>query len=732
MSFSILLLSAIQLLSSFCPVTCGYNHAKADDASQLRVYIVHVLPPSNAPNAGPTDLESYYKSFLPDSISESGETRLIYSYSEVLSGFAAKLTQDEVDSMAKNPGFVRAYPDMLIPLLTTHTPDFLGLHQGRGLWQPSGLGKGVIIGVLDTGLHATHPSFNDDGVPPPPSKWKGSCEFPAGCNNKLIGAKTFNNSGSGAPDDGDGHGTHTASTAAGNFVQRVESFGLASGTSAGMAPHAHLAIYKVCGPAGCSTSDVLAGLDEAVKDGVDVLSLSLGGSSVPFYLDPIAIGAFGATEKGILVTCAAGNSGPSDSTLSNEAPWILTVAASSVDRNFRSIVTLGNGEKLYGESLNQPKSFKPSSLPLVYPNEGACTVDFANIFGKVVLCDADVDEYGVTASIKDAGGAAVIFLNDNSSAYSIVLRDLEFPSPKLTYEDASKVKRYVNTTRNPTASITFNGTILGVSPAPVVAYFSSRGPSTATPGILKPDISGPGLNIMAAWPVQPETGENGTKTFNIISGTSMATPHLSGIAALIKSAHPDWSPAAIKSAIMTTSYVVGDNRKPIPDEQHLPASFFAMGAGHVNPSNAADPGLIYDLDVDDYIRYLCGLYNGALVDRNVGGVIRRRISCSKFGSISEAELNYPSLVLPPGSTVNRTVTNVGKANDVYRVEVEAPKGAKVTVTPATLTFSKVKEKKTFTVRVTGGKSGLAGNLRWISGRHVVRSPIVIVGDAKDL
>lgn len=151
MSFCIILVLVIQL-SNFCPVTYGYNHVKANNSSQVRVYIVHVLPPSNALNASPINLESYYKSFLPDSISDTNETRLIYSYSKVLSAFAAKLTEEEVNSMAKKPGFLRAHPDRLIPLLTTHTPDFLGLHQGRGLWQTSGLGKGVIIGLLDSGL----------------------------------------------------------------------------------------------------------------------------------------------------------------------------------------------------------------------------------------------------------------------------------------------------------------------------------------------------------------------------------------------------------------------------------------------------------------------------------------------------------------------------------------------------------------------------------------------------
>ncbi|XP_008780363.2 subtilisin-like protease 3 [Phoenix dactylifera] len=728
-SFSILLLSAIHLLSIFCPVTYGYHHANGDVSSQPQVYIVHVLPPSNAPNAFPTDLESYYKSFLPDSTSDSGETRLIYSYTEVFSGFAAKLTQEEVNSVAKKPGFLRAYPDRIVPLLTTHTPNFLGLQQGRGLWNPSGLGKGVIIGLLDSGIHPTHPSFNDDGVPPPPSKWKGTCGFRVGCNNKLVGAKTFIISGNITGDDRVGHGTHTASTAAGNFVQNAESFGLGNGTAAGMAPHAHVASYKVCGAAGCSSADILAGLDEAVKDGVDVLSLSIGGASAPFNTDPIAIGAFGATEKGILVTCAGGNDGPSPSTVSNEAPWILTVAASSVDRNFRSIVTLGNGEQLYGESLNQPKDFRPSSLPLVYLRDITCTTVDEDITGKVVMCLAAGSEQEAAARIKDAGAAAIIFLSGAYHAYSISLRDLDMPSSKLTYEDASKISKYVRTTREPTVSITFNGTVLGVSPAPVVAFFSSRGPSAATPGILKPDISGPGLNILAAWPFQVGSGRNGAKTFNIISGTSMATPHLSGIAALIKSAHPDWSPAAIKSAILTTSDVVDGKKKPILNEKHVKASFFQMGAGHVNPSKAADPGLIYDLDVDEYIRYLCGLFGRRGGDSAVRQVVRRRISCSKVGSISEAELNYPSIILAPGSTVNRTVTNVGRANEIYKVEVEGLNGAGVSVTPAFLRFSRVNEKKTFTVRVDGGQSGAEGNLRWVSPLHVVRSPIIISGRA---
>ncbi|URD89342.1 Peptidase inhibitor I9 [Musa troglodytarum] len=435
---------------------------------------------------------------------------------------------------------------------------------------------------------------------------------------------------SSSPTDEEGHGTHTASTAAGNFARNASAFGLGSGTAAGMAPHAHLAIYKVCGSQGCSLADVLSGIDAGVKDGADVLSLSLGGSSV-------SLGAFGAAEKGVFVSCAGGNNGPSQSSVSNEAPWILTVAASTTDRSFRASIELGDGHSVNGESLDQSEALSETSLPLYFSQD----------------------------------------------------------SP----------------------SISFDGAVLGAS-APSVAFFSSRGPSLACPSIIKPDVSGPGVNILG-------TGES---NYNIISGTSMATPHLSGVAALIKSVHPKWSPAAIKSAIITTSDDKVASGKPIRDEQEEPASFFAMGAGHVNPSKAVDPGLIYDLNTDDYIAYICGKFG----DSGASVIVRdRSVNCDNVKNITEANLNYPSIfvALESGSsvTVKRTVTNVGAASSSYKVQVNVPKSVSVTVTPHTLTFSKVKEKKSFTVTVklNGSSSSVEGNLKWISDKHVVRSPIVV-------
>jgi subtilisin family serine protease len=288
----------------------------------------------------------------------------------VASGFAARLTRPELDALSAMPGFVAAVPDQTYELHTTHTPQFLGLdaRETNRSYPDSERGAGVIIGVLDSGIFPSHPSFSGDGMPPPPARWKGRCEFNGGrrvCNNKLIGARSFisspnatSNSSSNdwraPPVDDVGHGTHTASTAAGAIVPGADVLGQGRGVATGIAPRAHVAVYKVCTEHGCATSDVLAGVDAAVADGCDIISMSLGGISTPFYRDTVAIGTLGAIEKGVFVCVSAGNSGPVASSVSNEAPWMLTVAASTTDRSIRSTVRLGNGLFFHGESVYQP------------------------------------------------------------------------------------------------------------------------------------------------------------------------------------------------------------------------------------------------------------------------------------------------------------------------------------------------------------------------------------------
>ncbi|CAI0379188.1 unnamed protein product [Linum tenue] len=407
-------------------------------------------------------------------------------------------------------------------------------------------------------------------------------------------------------------------------------------------------MYKACAVS-CYDGDLLAAIDAAIDDGVDLLSISIGPESpFPFYYDVIALGAFRAIQKGIFVSCSAGNDGPYPSTVTNDAPWILTVGASTIDREIRATVKLGNNVELHGQSLFQPKDFHPRQpLPIVHPaaisnNESAAVCEKGSlknidVKGKIVICHMGqlrIEDKG--KEVKDNGGAAMIVFNEQDDGYTTL------------------------------------------------------GPSTQSRGILKPDIVGPGLNILSAWGVSIDEATN---PFNVISGTSMSCPHLSGVAALIKSAHPDWSPAAIKSAILTTAYTADLNGNPI--------SMFDRGSGHVHTLRALNPGLVYDIEPDDYIPYLCGL---GYSEQQVRYIVQRKVNCSTPTLIPGAQLNYPtfSMVLGAGDqmTYTRTVTNVGRPFSTYISKVLSPQGVAVKVMPSVIRFKDLNDKASYTVTFT--------------------------------
>ncbi|CAD6339217.1 unnamed protein product [Miscanthus lutarioriparius] len=700
-----ILIPCVLLATSMVAETTG------DD--ELRTFIVRVQPPEKHVFAIPDDRTAWYRSFLPE------DGRLLHAYHHAASGFAARLTQRELDVPSVTPGFLAAQPNVAYELLTTHTPRFLGLdvpQEGVSTinHSASGFGDGVIIGVLDTGLR----SFASD-----PS-----------------------------PLDMDGHGTHTSSTAAGAVVHGAQVLGQARGTASGIAPRAHVAMYKPCGDE-CTSAAMLACIDAAVGDGCDVLSISLrdtsSGSDTPFYQDSLAIGTYGAVDKGIFVSISAGNSGPNASTLFNDAPWMLTVAASTMDRLIGSQVRLGNGLSFDGESLYQPEISAAVFYPLVYAGAsstadarfcGNGSLDGFDVKGKIVLCDRgnDVGRVDKGAEVKRAGGIGMIMANEFSNGYSTLPDVHVLPASHVNYPAGAANKKYINSTANPIAQIFFRGTVLGASPAPAITSFSSRGPSQRNPGILKPDITGPGVTVLAAWPTQvvgpPSSSVNSGPTFNFDSGTSMSAPHLAGVAALIKSKHPGWSPAAIRSAIVTTADPIDRSGNPILDEQHMPADFFATSAGHVNPVKAVDPGLVYDIAPDDYVRLLCSVY----ASRDVSVIARRAVDCSAIRVIPEHALNYPSIsvVFPqawnstanPVAVVHRTVRNVGEAPTVYYPYVDLP-SSMVNVEPRSLQFTEANQEQSFTVSVRRGRSGNAkvvqGALRWASDKHTVTSPISI-------
>ncbi|WJX60379.1 hypothetical protein P8452_45595 [Trifolium repens] len=724
-----LLVGLIFILCSISQITSVLG---AEDNQELdhnlMTYIVHVKKSENIASFQSEDLHKrYYHSFFPQSFAH--KERMVFTYRNVAFGFAVKLTPEEAKSLQEKDEIVSARPERTLSLHTTHTPTFLGLKQGQGLWSDDNLGKGVIIGLIDTGIYPFHPSFNDEGMPPPPSKWKGHCEFTGGttCNNKLIGARNLVKGAIQEPPFEDiFHGTHTSAEAAGRFIE-----------------DAHIAMYKVCNDKlGCPESAILAAMDIAIEDGVDVLSLSLGLGSLSFYEDPIAIGAFAATQNGVFVSCSAANAGPGYSTLSNEAPWILTVGASTIDRKIVASAKLGNGDEFEGETLFQPKDFSQQLFPLVYAgsygdktqNQSWClpgSLKNIDLSGKIVLCDIGGH---VTSDVKgqevlNANGVGMILANPVELGFTTyVLADV-LPAVEVSYAAGLTIKDYINLTHNPTATILFKGTVIGDSLAPSVASFSSRGPSQESAGILKPDIIGPGVNILAAWAVSVD---NKLPPYNIISGTSMSCPHLSGIAALIKSSHPDWSPAAIKSAIMTTANTLNLGGNPITDERHLPADVFATGAGHVNPVKANDPGLIYDIQPEDYVPYLCGL---GYSDKEIEVIVQWKVNCSDVKSIPGAQLNYPSFSILLGSEsqlYTRTLTNVGPVNATYRVELEVPLALDMSVNPSVISFSEINEKISYSVdflpqaKENQGIHIFAhGSLTWRSDKHAVRVPISV-------
>ncbi|KAL2547391.1 Subtilisin-like protease SBT1.2 [Forsythia ovata] len=390
--------------------------------------------------------------------------------------------------------------------------------------------------------------------------------------------------------------------------------------------------------------------------------------------------------------------------------------------------------------------FSSAFLPLVYAGmlnssdlyAQYCFPESLNktnvIKGKIVVCESGgIERIAKGQAVKDAGGAAMILVNSERYGNTTVAEAHVLPATHLSYADGLKVKAYINSTLNPVAKILFKGTLIGDDRAPVVAGFSSRGPNFASRGILKPDILGPGVNILAAWPVSLENSTNTKSTFNMISGTSMSCPHLSGIAALLKSSHPDWSPAAIKSAIMTTADVVNLAKQPIEDEKFLPANIFATGSGHVNPSRANDPGLVYNIQPEDYIPYLCGLN---YTNRQVGSFLQRIVNCSTESSIPDGQLNYPAFaitftVLSNSQTYTRTVTNVGEAKSSYSVEIVRPPGVDVRVEPTTLNFSELNQKMMYRVTFnrlasSGNNTVVQGFLKWDSDRYSVRSPIAVI------
>lgn len=741
LSFTACLLSALHASWTF-----AHKHGST--------YIVH-MDKSLMPKAFSSH-RHWYSSTVASvkSTTYKSSPSLIYTYHNAFHGFTAVLSEDELETLKRSPGFVSAYSDRQVTVDTTHTTDFLSLNPLNGLWPASKYGKDVIVGVIDSGVWPESASFRDDGMGQIPSRWKGTCEVgqefnTSMCNLKLIGARYFNKGVIAAnPNititmnsarDNNGHGTHTSSTVGGNYVEGASFFGYALGTARGIAPRARLAIYKVLWDKGRYASDVLAGMDQALADGVDIISISMGFDETPLYEDPIAIASFAAMEKGVLVSSSAGNDGPDPFTLHNGIPWVLTVAAGSIDRWFTGSVTLGNGLVVTGWTMFPARAWAVNMQLIYNKTISSCNSadELSNAPYGIMICEPynSWSIYSHMGVLMEANVYAAILISDDPQIFSS--NSFPYPGVVISSKDASAVIKYAKGVE-PTATIRFQQTIVGVKPAPAVADYSSRGPAYSYRGVLKPDVMAPGTLVLAAWvpdTVQASIGNDLllTTDYTAISGTSMSCPHASGIAALLKGARPEWSPAAIRSAMMTTANPFDNTEDHIRDIGlgYEIATPLAMGSGQVDPNRALDPGLVYDATSQDYVNLLCSMN---FTDNQILTITRSSYSCLNTSS----DLNYPSFIAlyrfdstkRLTRTFQRTVTNVGDHATTYKANVTVPKGSVVEVSPKTLVFEKNgKQSYSLTIHYVGDSNGTVtfGSVIWIeeNGKHTVRSPIAV-------
>lgn len=713
-----------------------------------------------------------YSNFLVNKhnsfLSKTGGRKL-YDYVYSFNGFAAKMNLKQANKMANLKGVIAVSPDEIHDVDTSSTPTFLGLDAPGGLWEQLGgtknAGEGIIIGMIDSGITPQSLSFTDrvnaNGVPAAKGTlvfqqipgWHGKCtpgeNFNASmCNQKLIGAQWFNASWGGnagidaqrpwefnSVRDYNGHGTHTASTAGGNYGVKVSGPAAAFGTISGMAPRARIAMYKAlwstaaADTASGANSDLVAAIDQAVRDGVDVISYSISGSQTNF-LDPVEIAFMYAANAGIFVATSAGNSGPTISTVAHPSPWVTTVAAGTHNRSVIGSVTLGNGSTYFGPSLATSTFSAPlilstdaglpganaTALQLCFAaidNGGVAVLDPAKVAGKIVVCDRGSNaRVNKGLAVMEAGGSGMILTN-TSSLQSLNLDFHYLPTVHLASADRAAVRTYAAITG---ATATINKATMDYStPAPYTASFSSRGPLIAGAGdLLKPDVIAPGQDILAA--VSPASG--GGYSFNLYSGTSMSTPHVAGVAAMFKQAHPNWSPMMIKSALMTSAYDILDEPNTNPE------IIFRQGAGHIQPNNAINPGLVYNSSWNNWLAFLCGTTSGV-----------SPATCSTLEgmgfSTDPSDLNQASIAigaLAGAQTVERSVTNVGSTSATYSSIITGMAGINVVVNPSSFTLNPGETQKieiTFTVTTAPLNAYTGGYLTLADGTHVVRSPIVV-------
>jgi len=697
----------------------------------------------------------------------------IYDYHYSFNGFAARLTTSQVAALKARADVIQVWENEYRQPTTNTSPDFINLTNGGEPWSKGWVGEDIIIGMIDTGIWPEHPSVADVAtskkgnkgplIPygPPPSNWSGTaCEFgntafnpndaAFECNNKLLGAQ-FYNAGFPPSDlcgggqacgwteflsarDNDGHGSHTSTTAGGNNGVPASIGGNDLGTVSGMAPRARISTYKVCWNGstwpirGCASIDSMAAIDQAVADGVDVINFSIGGSSTNFN-GPDDVAFLFAADAGVWVATSAGNAGPGAQTIGTPSgvPWITAVGAAQDDQVFGLAVTVNSPASIAGD-MAALEGVGPVSL-----SDTGIITDDVTLTNPANGCAPVAAISGIALSIRGAcsfstkynnaaaaGATAIIVYNDGTDSTRIAPIVMSAPGTTIPgvmvgFFDGSDMaaETGVTATLDPANLESRENRITG---------FSSRGPNGGAADIIKPDIAAPGVSILAAETPDGNDFQVQGELFQVISGTSMASPHVAGLFALLKEAHPDWSPAMARSAIMTTARQ--NLQKTFGDTAADP---FDIGAGHIVPGASFDPGLAYDADIFDYVRFTCGA--------DTQPPIFTPGTCDFFGSIDSSDLNLPSIgvgELVGSQTVTRTVTSVSnnQGNKSYAVSVDAPPGTDISVSPSSFTVGPG-ESATYEVTISATTAAVLnqwtfGSLTWShGGEYSVSSPIAV-------
>lgn len=680
------------------------------------------------------------------------------SYTAALNGFAAKLNTAQLAKVSSDGNVMMVLPEQVRYPQTNDSLEFLELDTQGGAHRAGLTGEGVVVGVIDSGIWPEHPSLADDGSYPDlgialDESTFPACDFgntahnaadaPFECNNKLLGARqtipTYR-AVIGAEDfefdsarDDDGHGTHTATTAAGNAEVEAIVFDKKIGQVTGVAPRARVIAYKGLGTLGGFGSDLAASIDQAVLDGVDVINYSIGGGASA-ELGPDDVAFLFAAAAGVRVATSAGNSGPGEETVGGPAhlPWITTVGASTQPRFFQGRVRPIGGPQITGASLTEGTGGRFPLVDAEDAGDDLCNpgaLDPAVVDGNIVLCRRGaIARAAKSEAVAIAGGVGMILYN-NSDDGNLFTDNHFVPSVHVNLTDGLKMKDYIDAKSNPRVSITTGEKATNDS-APAMTIFSSRGANPSFSDLIKPDVTAPGHQILAgASPVVAPGGTQG-QLFQSISGTSMSSPHVAGLFALLAQAHPDWSAAATKSALMTTAH-----QDVLDNDRVTAADPFEMGAGHVAPgkprrkNSMFKPGLVYDADLFDYAAFTCGNANTVF---NQG-------SCDFLEAIGvpsdASQFNVASIgigELAGSETITRTVTSVdeNKPPIVYTPVIEAPEGYTVTVMPETIRI-RSGESATYQVTISNVDAPVGewrhGSLTWEGGNYEVRSPISVRG-----